>query len=158
MPVSRQTWRAREHWAKRVNQNQEAGLKHGFRSGLEEINAKHLESLGVPVLFETRIVEYTVPETVRRYHVDFELPNGILIETKGKFEPVDRAKHLFIKSQHPELDVRFVFQKPKTPINKGSRTTYADWADKHGFKWATKLIPESWVREPSKRGDDPVPA
>lgn len=127
--------------------NMEVGLRHGFRSGLEEANAKLLKSLGVEVNFESTKIKYTVPETNHTYTPDFTLPNGILVETKGKLEPKDRAKHLFVKHQNPKLDIRFVFQRPHDPINKGSKTTYANWADKNGFKWAARLIPEAWVRE-----------
>lgn len=143
MAVSRQGWRPKN--------NRSIGLRHGFRSGLEEMNAKALEAKGVPVVFEKVKVEYLVPAMVRTYTPDFELPNAIIVETKGKFEPVDRAKHLWIKLQHPDLDIRFVFQRPNTPIAKGSKTTYAMWADKHGFKWATKLIPDAWAREQTGR-------
>jgi len=127
--------------------NLEIGLKHGFRSGLEEINAKHLQAMGVEVNFEVTKVKYLVPETKHTYTPDFTLPNGILVELKGKLEPKDRAKHLFVKHQNPDLDIRFVFQRPHDRINKGSPTTYAKWCEKNGFKWATRLIPEAWVRE-----------
>ena len=123
------------------------GLRYGFRSGLEEQNAKFLEGLGVVVQFESIKIPYTVPETNRTYTPDFPLDNGIIVETKGKLEPKDRAKHLFIQHQHPDLDIRFVFQRPQDKITKGSKTTYAMWAEKHGFKWAAKMIPEAWVRE-----------
>lgn len=130
--------------------NLEVGLRHGFRSGLEEINAKFLQSLGIEFGFEATKVSYLVPETKHVYTPDFTLPNGILIETKGKLEPKDRAKHIFVRNQNPELDIRFVFQRPHDKINKGSPTTYAAWAEKNGFKWAARLIPEAWVREPKK--------
>lgn len=124
---------------------------HGFRSGLEGDNAKLLESWGVPVLFEVGKVRYEIPASLHTYTYDFELPNGIIVETKGKFEPQDRAKHLLIQAQHPDLDIRFVFQRPSDPINKGSKTTYAMWATKHGFKWAFKRIPREWVEEEGPR-------
>lgn len=130
--------------------NLEVGLRHGFRSGLEEINAKHLQSLGVEFDFEATKIKYIVPETNHTYTPDFSLPNGILVETKGKLEARDRAKHIFVRNQNPELDIRFVFQRPHDKINKGSPTTYAKWAEKNGFKWAARLIPEAWVREPKK--------
>lgn len=75
----------------------------------------------------------------------------IFVETKGKLEPGDRAKHLLIKAQHPEYDIRFVFARPTDPIYKGSPTSYAVWADKHGFKWAPKLIPVQWVEEAKRK-------
>lgn len=157
MGVSRNNGRGvprRRTFPDRSKLNLEVGLRHGFRSGLEETNAKHLQSMGVAVDFESTKVAYTIPETKHTYTPDFTLPNGILIETKGKLEPKDRAKHLFVKFQNPELDIRFVFQRPHDPINKGSRTTYAIWCDKNGFKWATRLIPQKWVDEP---GPSPKP-
>jgi hypothetical protein len=137
---------------KRFRNDLKTGLRHGFRSGLEQKNAKHLEANGIPVVFESVVIKYIIPTTERSYTPDFELPNGIIVETKGKFEPQDRAKHLFIKIAHPDLDIRFVFQKPHAPMSKGSKTTHAMWAEKHGFKWAAGLIPVAWAREPAKPG------
>lgn len=156
MAVSRGSWRGRQSWRTRVEgdkaqEREEHGLRNGYRSGLEKLNAQHLERHGQQVRFEEVVVPYTVPETLRKYHIDFVLPNGICIETKGKFEVSDRAKHLLIQNQYPELDLRFVFQRPHDPIYKGSKTTLAQWADKFGFKWATKLIPEGWMREPGPK-------
>ena len=79
--------------------------------------------------------------------IDFTLPNGILVETKGRWVAEDRKKHLLIKKQHPELDIRIVFMSGKTKIRKGSKTTYGDWCDKHGIPWAEKIIPTSWFSE-----------
>jgi hypothetical protein len=146
MAINTKGWRRQPKWVN-FNKNKATGLRHGFRSGLEELNANELQRRGAPVIFEMVRIKYVVPAIERTYTVDFELPNGILVETKGKFEPIDRAKHLFIKLQHPDLDIRFVFQRPNTPISKGSKTTYAMWADKHGFKWAAKVIPDGWLRE-----------
>lgn len=150
MGVSTGNWlnKRKKTWAGRKPTQEEVGLRNGFRSGLEEMNARFLESQGVVVSFETLKIPYTVPETRRTYTPDFPLPNGIIVETKGKLEPKDRAKHLFIKLQHPELDIRFVFQRPYDRITKTSKTTYAAWADKHGFRWAAKIIPADWLKEP----------
>jgi hypothetical protein len=41
-----------------------AGLRHGFRSGLEEKNAKHIEAKGAPVVFEKVKIEYLIPATL----------------------------------------------------------------------------------------------
>lgn len=123
------------------------GIRRGFRSGLEGQNSSHLRKLGVPVKYEERVIPYVAPAERHTYRPDFELPNGILIETKGKFELHDRKKHLLVKSQHPKLDLRFVFSNPNARIYKGSPTTYAYWCEKHGFKYAKKLIPEQWLDE-----------
>lgn len=137
-----------KHWAHRVNVNKAAGLVHGFRSGLEQKNAKFLEDRGIPVLFELLRIPYLVPEKTHKYTPDFELPNGIIPETKGLFENNDRAKHLLIRAQFPELDIRFVFTNPEAKLYKGSSTTYAMWCTKNGFKYAKGLIPEEWINEP----------
>ena len=100
--------------------------------------------------YEKYTITYTKPETNHSYTPDFVLSNGIVIEAKGLFEREDRQKHLLIKEQYPNLDLRFVFQNPKLKLYKGSKTTYGDWADKHGFLWSTRIIPDSWFRESKK--------
>ena len=122
-----------------------AGFKYGYRSGLEDRISKQLKALSVPVKYEEMKIEYHINET-RKYTPDFELPNGIIIESKGRFVVADRKKHLLIKKQHPHLDIRFVFSNSKAKINKGSKTTYGMWCDKHGFLYADKLIPEEWIK------------
>lgn len=132
---------------RRYRQSAEPGIKHGFRSGLEGQNATHLKKLGVEVQYETLVIPYVSPAELHTYRPDFPLPNGILIETKGEFELADRKKHLLVKSQHPKLDIRFVFSNPNARIYKGSPTTYAHWCERHGFIYAKKLIPVEWLSE-----------
>jgi len=78
------------------------GIKHGYRSGLEVKVAKQLEEAGVKAEYETTKIKYRVEED-RTYTPDFVLPNGIVVETKGRFVLEDRKKHLLVKSQHPHL-------------------------------------------------------
>lgn len=54
-------------------------------------------------------------------------------------------KHLHIKAEHPDLDIRFVFSNSKQRISKTSKTTYADWCLKHGFQYADKEVPKEWL-------------
>ena len=122
-------------------------IKNGYRSGLEDNISKQLKRLKVPVKYEEMKIKYEVHE-VRTYTPDFELPNGIIIESKGRFTVADRKKHLLIKKQFPDLDIRFVFSNSRAKINKGSKTTYGMWCDKHGFTYADKLIPEEWIKWP----------
>jgi len=119
--------------------------KYGFRSGLEMTIHESLKSRGIDGEYEKHIIQYTKPETHHKYHPDFKLPNGIFVETKGRFLTDDRKKHLLIKAQNPNLDIRFLFQNSKTKISKASKTTYADWCIKHGFKFADKDIPDDWL-------------
>lgn len=123
------------------------GVAAGYRSGFEETLAASLREQGVAFDFEKHKIDYVTPATKHKYTPDFKLPNGIFIETKGRFMPADRQKHLLIKEQCPEVDIRFVFQRSKSPISKGSKTTYAMWCEKHGFLYADKTIPEEWIKE-----------
>lgn len=122
-------------------------LRAAYRSGLEKAVALALSTAQVPFEFETVKVPYLQPEKHRRYTPDFILENGVVVETKGLFAQEDRQKHLWVKEQHPNLDIRFVFSSPSSRLKKGSPTTYAMWCDKHGFKWAKRSIPESWLTE-----------
>jgi hypothetical protein len=126
--------------------NNSAAYRLGYRSGLEEKVAAQLDGLSVSYKYEDFKISYQVNE-VRTYTPDFELPNGIIIETKGRFVAADRKKHLLIQKQHPLLDIRFVFSNSKAKISKNSKTSYADWCTKNGFLFADKLIPSSWIIE-----------
>lgn len=126
---------------------EEVGLEYGYRSGLEELNAEWLKKNGFPVLFEVEKIAFIQPELKRTYCPDFKLAEGLYVETKGRFLQPDRAKHLWVKTQRPDLDIRFVFSNPDAPINKGSKTTYRMWCERHGFRWAKRLIPLEWIEE-----------
>jgi hypothetical protein len=127
-------------------QRKKVAAKYGFRSGLEEQLHVSLQERGVDGEYEQHKINYTIPESKHTYTPDFRLPNGIYVETKGRFVTEDRKKHLLIKQQHPHLDIRFVFQNSKNKIRKGSKTTYADWCTKYGFQFADKTIPEEWYK------------
>lgn len=118
--------------------------KHGFKSGLEESVSNQIDTKGIIVLYESEKIPYTIPLSKHTYNPDFKLPNGIFIETKGRFVATDRKKHLLIKEQQPLLDIRFVFTSSKNKISKNSKTSYADWCNKNGFLYADKVIPEEW--------------
>ncbi len=122
-------------------------IKHGYRSGFEHKVSDQLKENKIKFGYETTVIDYIKPETKHTYTIDFTLPNGILVETKGRWVPEDRKKHLLIKKQHPELDIRMVFMSGKTKIRKGSKTTYGMFCDKHDILWAEKTIPESWFSE-----------
>ena len=132
------TWRSKSKL--RAN-----AIKHGYRSGFEHKVSDRLSEAKVPYGYEDTVISYIKPETKHTYTIDFTLPNGILVETKGRWVLEDRKKHLLIKQQHPELDIRMVFQSARTKIRKGSKTSYGDFCDKHGILWAEKNIPDSWL-------------
>lgn len=104
-------------------------------------------------------IPYTVPAKHHCYLPDFvvTLPSGrtIIIETKGIWTYDDRYKHLLIKQQLPDLDIRFVFTRSRSRISKRSTTNYADICEGRGrgpfkgvtWKYADKRIPEEWLNE-----------
>lgn len=125
-------------------------ISKGFRSGLEERIAQELLEAGISFTYEDRVIQYNKPAKIARYTPDFELENGIVIETKGRFLTADRQKHLLVKQQHPDIDIRFVFSRSKERISKQSKTTYADWCTKNGFMFADANIPDEWLKEPKR--------
>jgi len=124
--------------------------KGRYRSGLEKEAAVFLKSRQLKVEYE-RIKIAWEDLRYRTYTPDFELDNGIIIETKGIFDSEDRRKHVEVRKQHPKLDIRFVFSNCKAKLYKGSKTRYCDWCDKNNFKWSHRLIPEVWLKEKGKR-------
>ena len=107
--------------------------------------ALQLHEHKVPFDYEKERIKYHVAKD-HAYTPDFKLGNGVYLEIKGQFLSNDRMKHITVKDQHPDLDIRFVFDNPNKPINKGSKTTYAMWCEKHGFLWCGKEIPKEWLK------------
>jgi hypothetical protein len=126
--------------------SKQVGLKYGFRSGLEERVAEQLKNAGIDPKFETIKLPYHVEKT-STYTPDFPVHKTIIIETKGRFQTTDRMKMLLVQKQYPHLDFRFIFTNSNARISKASQTTYAMWCIKNGFKYADKLLPESWIKE-----------
>jgi len=59
-----------------------------------------------------------------------------------------QLKKFRIKFDYEKLVIiRFVFSNAKAKIYKGSKTTYADWCIKYGFKFFNKTIPIKWIKE-----------
>jgi len=108
--------------------------------------AQQLDAAGVAYVYEPEDgkIEFDPPPVKKRtYLPDFVLENGVIIEVKGRFDSKDRTKHLLIKAQHPELDIRFLFQYDNTLVRNG-KLRYSDWCDKHGFLYALGEVPEDW--------------
>lgn len=124
--------------------------RRNYRSGLELEAATFLETRQKIVSYEKLKIEWEDLK-YRTYTPDFELDNGIIIETKGLFSAGDRRKHIEIQRQHPKLDIRFVFSNANSKLYKGAKSRYCDWCDKNGFKWAHRVIPEGWLIEKGKR-------
>lgn len=126
--------------------------RNNYRSGLERTMAFSLRAEGLPFEYETMKIAYTKPAKPSKYNPDFILTkldgSPMILEGKGRFLTADRQKHLLIKNQHPDLDIRFVFQQANQKISKQSKTTYAKWCNTHGFKFSDKgIIPQEWLDE-----------
>lgn len=124
-----------------------------YRSKFEYDVAQNLKKKRRKVVYEQRTIKYTRPATKHSYRPDFELPNGIIIECKGRFTAADRKKHLEVQQQHPDLDIRFLFQRATNTLSRAAASlTYGEWCNKHGFLWAEGTeIPRAWLKERKKK-------
>ena len=123
-----------------------SGYRLPYRSKFELKVAADLGKRKVDFQYEKVSFDY-VPK-IRNYTPDFYLPESkIYIETKGRLTTNDRVKHLLIKEQYPDLDIRFVFVNANNKISRTSKTTYANWCDRHKFLWAESLVPMEWLNE-----------
>jgi len=121
-----------------------SGYRLPYRSKFEVSVAADLGKRKVDFQYEKVSFDY-VPK-IRNYTPDFYLPESkIYIETKGRLTTNDRVKHLLIKDQYPDLDIRFVFVNANNKISRTSKTTYANWCDRHKFLWAESLVPMEWL-------------
>ena len=121
--------------------------KNRYRSSFEETIANLLTKVKVKFEHEPCKLTYTL---TKKYIPDFVIKGSsgtdIYIETKGHLTQVDREKMLAVKKDNPSLDIRFVFMRASNKLTKASKTTYGQWADKHGFLWADGVIPHGWYR------------
>lgn len=138
--------RARSRWRK----------QHGdltLRSNLEKKVATFLDSHKVEYKYEEGHLPYIVPESNHKYSPDFELPNGVIIEVKGRLTAADRKKMLLVRNQNPDKDIRFLFAVDNK-ISKTSKTSYSIWAEKNGFDYHVDKdgkVPLAWLTKGSKK-------
>lgn len=138
-------------------------MKRFFRSGLEKKVRAFLDANKVDYKYEPGPIKWdrrvssgacrncSSDEVVQvcKYTPDFVLSNGIWIEAKGRLDGPDRTKHLAIKKQHPEIDIRFVFQRDNPIPGTKNKTRYSEWAQKNGFKFTVSPkgeVPEDWLK------------
>jgi hypothetical protein len=118
------------------------------RSTFEKTVLSELDREGIHYLYEPDKIVYQV----ERYYVPDLLINDIYIELKGYFREDAQRKMRAVKAQHPDLDIRFVFQNSKATIQgakkrkDGSKMTCAEWADRYGFIWSHLRVPKEWIQ------------
>lgn len=100
--------------------------------------------------YEITQISYKIPESQHTYTVDWTLPSGIFIETKGYLsDHQERTKYILLKQQYPELDLRFVFANNQK-LCGGMKTTHAQWAEKNGFQYCSVKDMDTiqqWIKE-----------
>ena len=125
------------------------------RSGFESKVLLDLRNRGVSYEYEPdhEVLDYVIEH---EYHPDIALVNGILIEVKGFFLVEDRRKMIAVRKQNPEKDIRLLFQNSSSPVEgavrrkDGTKLTNREWAEKQGFKWASRVVPQGWIDETRK--------
>lgn len=89
-----------------------------------------------------------IPVKRHLYTPDFIFKDcPMIIETKGRLLKENIKMHKLINEQHPHLDIRFVFNNPNARTGLVRTPTYASWCKKHGFRYAKKEIPRTWITE-----------
>ena len=118
--------------------------KPSYKSKFEATVAKVLPK---GTEYEPITIDFVQPMKKRKYKPDFVLPNGLIIETKGKWTQEDRQKHVWLREQRPDLRICLLFMSAFNRIRKGSKTTYADFCNQHGIEWAdfNVGIPKEWL-------------
>ena len=120
------------------------------RSGLEQEVLEDLLMKDAHFTYESAQIRWVSSHV---YTPDFLLRTRsrktIYVEVKGFFRPSERGMFLILKRspEHAHLDLRFVFDSSKKRLSKNSRTTYGQWCDRHGFKYADHKIPKEWLDE-----------
>ena len=130
-------------WAQKAYDKLKNKQPPKYRSNLEKNIADLLEGLGVSFMYESEKLSYTIEHN---YTPDFVLPNYTYLEAKGYWAAEDRRKILAVKRDNPDVDLRMIFQSPYNTISKKTKTTYAQWCDKHDIPWTSyKDIPIEWL-------------
>ena len=126
-----------------------------FRSKSEEKIYNLLKEKNIPCEYEKGKIEYEWSENKTYVPDFFLLKNCNILEVKGRFVLEDRKKHLFIRKQKPELDIRFIFDNPKAKLYKGGKMTNGSWCDKYKFKYSSlrEGVPEEWINDRKRKNN-----
>ncbi len=115
-----------------------------YKSWYEADLADELKRLKCKAKYEPVKLKYQLN---LNYKPDWVLPNGVILEAKGKLDYETRRKMEAVKKANPKKDIKLIFMKASNTIRKGSKTTYGDWATQNGFDWSEGfVIPELWLK------------
>lgn len=114
-----------------------------YKSGLEEKFASLAEQKKLKFKYELTTFTYVVPS---HYTPDFQIAENRFVETKGYLSPSNRQRLICFKEQHPNIEICLLFGCASNKLNAKSKTTYREWAKKHGFRCGDIKdgIPANW--------------
>ena len=126
--------------------------KNNYRNKFEQVTGDKLNERNISFNYESERLDYTVSG---KYIPDFIIQTNrgktLYIETKGNgrsFDAASRRKLIAVKLQHPDKDIRIVFYSDGAFGAKrkdGTRLRQSEWADKNGFKYSIRSIPDEWL-------------
>jgi hypothetical protein len=126
-------------------------LTSKLKSGFEVTLVQQLDDSGVDYTYEAQALKFTPPSKARRKTFDWWITTRsgklIVVESKGWWAPKARLAEIECIKQNPEYDVRYVFMRSSTKINKTSKTSYADVCIKNNILFADGRIPDDWLDE-----------
>lgn len=118
-------------------------VKSNLEAEVFRILNAHRKELDYKLEYEPEALEYTL---TKRYVPDFVLSfkdgRKIYLESKGYLRPENKAQLLSVKEQHPDIDLRIIFQRDNRFPR--SKMRYSDWAKKHEIKFSVGEIPLEW--------------
>ena len=119
-----------------------------LKQTFEEKVMSNLTAKGVEFTFEP----HSLPYSVTRDYIPDLLIGEMYVEIKGYFRQDAQRKMRAVKKQHPEKDIRFLFQRANATVQgakkrkDGSKMTCKEWAERYGFQYAEgEEIPEKWI-------------
>jgi len=120
-----------------------------YRSNGERIFAAKLHKRKVIFAYEPIKLAWQRP--IQHYTPDFRITRAdgsvFYVEYKGYFRPGSRTIMMYVVAQHPDLDIRMVFQDWTKRISKTSKTTYRAWCENKNIICANKNMPLAWMKK-----------
>lgn len=97
--------------------------------------------------YETEELSYFIPKKyVPDFIITFKDGRKMYIEMKGYLREEDKVKLVAVKRDHPDIDLRIVFQKDNK-VYRNPNFKYTDWAKKYGIPSAIGTPPSDWFRQ-----------
>ena len=120
-----------------------------YKSRLELLFATLAFRQGLPFEYEPERFPYVRPS---HYIPDWRIAKNVYIETKGYLAPSNRQNLIAFKEQNPKIRILLLFANAENKLNARSKTTYAQWAEKHEFEWfdIRKGLPTHWWEKYAK--------